>query len=388
MKLRVWLCFALILVCAAGVARADLHGALDDTLLPIAKCRIDPEAPGCFELLTRPPEVETARPVTPAEVCGVDAQAIHHALVDFGFLQGLCVELRRGMTRAAIRDFQAYMTFPATGILTAWEEDLLREAHVDLLAGVGVAYPVVMAQVGPRGLLQIRRDPAFAERFPPLAAGTPLPLIGSPMLPPGWKTPEHICEAISLFLQIHPAGTKSPDVSPGSKPSILFCEARDAAVAMGQRELARFATSEEEIADRCGLIEASYADVVLALSAVEPDEVLFRAAAVSEPLGLTDPETGRAYGEICLGLGYEQDDALMALTATLVLLGAGERGYGELVAHHLREGMGVPASPEAARTWYAWTLDALEAGAEALFDTGTRADGSDVIRALLARNAL
>ena len=88
-----------------------------------------------------------------------------------------------------------------------------------------------------------------------------------------------------------------------------------------------------------------------------------------------------AAGRICLSVGYEEDDAAMALAAALALSAQGEASYGELVGHHLREGFGVTANPTAARNWLLSTVDAIEAGAPPAFLAAEASGRGAIIRA-------
>ena len=85
-----------------------------------------------------------------------------------------------------------------------------------------------------------------------------------------------------------------------------------------------------------------------------------------------------AAGRICLSVGYETDDAAMALSAALALSSQGQTSYGELVGHHLREGFGVTANAAAAQNWLLSTVDAIAAGAPAAF-LATEASGRGAI---------
>jgi len=53
-----------------------------------------------------------------------------------------------------------------------------------------------------------------------------------------------------------------------------------------------------------------------------------------------------------------------------VLVAVGERAYGELLGHHLSQGVGVTRRPDLAQDWYADSLSAIDAGMPAVFAPG------------------
>jgi hypothetical protein len=91
----------------------------------------------------------------------------------------------------------------------------------------------------------------------------------------------------------------------------------------------------------------------------------------------------REIGEVCLGVGYQTDDAPVVLAATMLLLGAGEPAYAEVLGHHLRRGFGTTASPTNATGWYSNALDALEGGATPAFLPSQSPQRVSVIRAAI-----
>ncbi|MEP1518690.1 peptidoglycan-binding domain-containing protein [Ascidiaceihabitans sp.] len=162
-----------------------------------------------------------------------------------------------------------------------------------------------------------------------------------------------------------------------------FCEARGYAITQGGSVASQFQVSETELTSLCEQIQGGYAGVVATLPTAQEAQVVASSQSTAAQLGLTDPATTAAYGQICIGIGYRLDNAEMALSGALAMLAAGQAPYGEIVGHHLREGFGVAATPAAAAPWYRSAMGALEQGATPAFVPSTTAERVQVIRAAL-----
>ena len=123
------------------------------------------------------------------------------------------------------------------------------------------------------------------------------------------------------------------------------------------------------------------------VGSTQPDQVLASAQTTAQGLGLSDPATATAYGQICLGIGYRLDNVDMAMAGALTLLAAGERPYGEIVGHHLREGFGVAANNDLASAWYMDAINALEQGATPVFVPSMTQERIQAIRTALQMQA-
>lgn len=170
---------------------------------------------------------------------------------------------------------------------------------------------------------------------------------------------------------------------PNQALSEKFCEARGFAITQGGSVAAQFAVSESELASTCGQIETAFDPAITSLPNAAMNQVLDSAASIAQGLGLGDPATAAAYGQICLGIGYRLDNAEMALAGALALITAGQHPYGEIVGHHLREGFGVTASRGNAASWYQDAMNALEQGAAPVFVPSTTQERIQVIRTAL-----
>jgi len=82
--------------------------------------------------------------------------------------------------------------------------------------------------------------------------------------------------------------------------------------------------------------------------------------------------------KICLGVGYTTDAMDVAIGSALLLTALGEKGYGELLGHHLSQGFGAAVRPDLALGWYEMGLAATQAGAS-IFAPGLP-DRTDLIR--------
>ena len=83
--------------------------------------------------------------------------------------------------------------------------------------------------------------------------------------------------------------------------------------------------------------------------------------------------------KICLSVGYRTDNMDVALASSLLLVALGERAYGELLGHHLSQGVGVTQRPDLAQAWYSDSLNALSSGMPAVFAPG-QADRAGLLR--------
>lgn len=138
-----------------------------------------------------------------------------------------------------------------------------------------------------------------------------------------------------------------------------FCDARTYLMGQVQSTLSVARATEDELLQACGTVEASMKPVMGGLSSKGSAAVIAETSGISGQLGLTDPQAATEYGEVCLGLGYRSNNSEMALAGALMLTAAGRAPYAEMVGHHVREGFGTSANPDAAGTWYDMGLEAL-----------------------------
>ena len=371
---------------------------------------------------------------------------VQSALNAFGFPVGTVDGALGKRSRAAIGDYQGYMGYPATGQLTDWEREALVNSWQKFNAGAGNAYPRTMAAVGPRGLLNIERDPNFPAQFgdnvapnynnnnaqagynqggynqggtwdqnqggvvpnqpqqafqPPQTVPVPAPVPqpqgggqvvdgAMPKLQPLKPIGQVIvsaasrCELVDQTTRIQGGVIQAANMTDSNQAlSEKFCEARGFAITQGGSVAAQFQVSENELNNLCAQVQSEFEGVVASLPTAPQAQVTAAAQSSAAQLGLTDAATTAAYGQICLGIGYRLDNAEMALSGALAMLAAGQAPYGEIVGHHLREGFGVAAAPVQAVSWYQSAIGALEQGATPVFVPSTTRERIQVIRAAL-----
>lgn len=361
---------------------------------------------------------------------------VQSSLNAFGFPVGTVDGSLGKRSRAAIRNYQGYMGYPSTGQLTDFERQTLVNGWQKLNSGAGNAYPRTMAAVGPRGLLNIERDPNFPAQFGDNVGqafnnnqysngnqqGTwnqaannqqafqqqqpiqPLPKAaqqggqviggGIPQLKPLKPLGQAVvsaaarCELVDQTTRIQGGVIQASNMTDTNQAlSEKFCEARGFAITQGGSVAAQFQVSDNELTNLCKQIQTGYAGVVANLPSAPAEQVYATAQTTAAGLGLTDAATTAAYGQICMGIGYRLDNAEMALSGALAMLAAGEAPYGEIVGHHLREGFGVTATPAASVPWYRNAMDSLERGATPAFVPSTTPERIQVIRAALQLDA-
>lgn len=326
-------------------------------------------------------------------------------------------------SRAAIGDYQNYMGYARTGQLTNAERQILVDGWRKLNAGGANAYPRTMAATGPRGLLNIARDPNFPQQFgdnvgqngtnfagngnwnnntppvsqpiQPLPRANPQPsgevLTGAmpklPILDPIGKTVVSAaarCELVTQTTRIQGGVVQAVNMTDSNQAlSEKFCEARGFAITQGGTVASQFQVSESELETLCNQVETGFAGAVASLPVAPEVQVLETARTAASSLGMADASTAATYGQICMGIGYRLDNEEMALAGSLAMLVAGQAPYGEMVGHHLREGFGVSPTPAAAVPYYRNAMTALEQGAAPAFVPSTTPERIQVIRAAL-----
>lgn len=359
---------------------------------------------------------------------------VQSALNGFGWNVGGVDGVLGRKSRTAIGDYQRYMGYPQTGQLSDWERQNLIDGWQKYQAGAGGAYPRTMAAEGPRGLLNIGRDPNYPARYGDVVGtnygsnnqgsverwpdGNPQPAAVQPQIqapqqqvvpqaqqPQGGQVIANAgsvpklkplkpvgqvavsaaarCELVDQTTRIQGVVQAANMTDPNQALSEKFCEARGFAITQGGSVAAQYAVSENELTDFCSQIEQGFASDIASLATSAQDQIVPSVQATAAQLGLNDAATMGVYGQICLGIGYRLDDAEMALAGALTMVAAGQEPYGELVGHHLREGFGVNAAPSAATPWYVGAMDSLERGATPAFVPSTTPERIQVIRAAL-----
>lgn len=335
------------------------------------------------------------------------------ALNYFGYSVGTPDGALGPKSRAAISQYQVQLGYPATGQLTEYERTVLVTSyHRAVAGGPLVAQAVATHPMGLRGLLLMQRD-EMAGVMPqagtapgtlataPQIAPEPAPAPSLPVLAtaPEAAAPESAAPALPSFM-----GTGAAQVSLAShcnKVSLLtntnggytsaaamtdanfalgeqFCLARTYAMASGE-ELAASVPgfTPQQIAEQCHAFGPVLKDHVAALSLKPRDEVLAGVSGFVLSSGMA-PAQLAGTAKICLGVGYTTDAMDVAIGSALLLVALGEKGYAELLGHHLSQGFGAAARPDLALDWYEQGLEANQAG-NTVFAPGLP-DRMDLIR--------
>lgn len=338
---------------------------------------------------------------------------VQNSLNTFGFPVGRADGVLGRKSRAAIGDYQRYMGYPATGRLSDWERDTLVGAWRKYQGGWHQQYAQTINAEGPRAMLKIERDPNYASKYDrpaiptPVPANHPMPKEGDiiapsaedfarakskklgPLTPlPSVGVPAKSvaarCELVAAATQIQGGVMRADAITDHDQAlSEKLCEARGFAITQGQSTQSGVQVSEAELTGICERVKIAFATPMKHLATDGSQSVIADAKAVNTGLGLTDQAVIKQYGEICLGIGYRSDDAKMALAGALSMTAGGFAAYGELVAHHLREGFGTKSSSSASVEWYATAVTALENGTVPVFAASTTPD-----RIMLIRNAM
>ncbi len=155
-----------------------------------------------------------------------------------------------------------------------------------------------------------------------------------------------------------------------------FCLARTYVQRTGEELAARLpGVTTEQIAEQCRAFAPVLQSQIAALSAQPMAAVLQSVSAVVPQTGMSPAQLADT-ARICLSSGYRTDDMNVAVGSALMLAALGERGYAELLGHHLSQGFGATARPDLALDWY----DAgLEAGAAPVIAPG-QPERSELVR--------
>src|SRR5699024_2810441 len=116
------------------------------------------------------------------------ARSVQIALNYFGFDAGAPDGIKGRRTRAAIREYQAFMGFPVTGNLAEYGGSFLVSSHARALAGGPQTIQIVAAQgTGSRGLLKYYQQDDAAGGVANAAAAS-APVAAQPAPPPEVET--------------------------------------------------------------------------------------------------------------------------------------------------------------------------------------------------------
>lgn len=322
---------------------------------------------------------------------------IQSSLNYFGFNAGGVDGQLGRQSRAAISRYQAYLGYPATGQLTPLEYDILVTSHRRAQIGsFEVTQQMASHPDGPRGLLKNYRQElaGVATTSTPQTTAAALPNLGVTSAPAGLPNFQAVpttaslaahCNSVSLITNTNGGYTTAANMTdPNLVLNEQFCLARTYAIENGQRLAAQVqGMTADQIAQQCEGLAPTMATYVSQLHTAPQDQVVQSVQRFVATSGMTQDQVVGT-GQICLGVGYRTDNMDVALGSALLLVGAGQAAYAELVGHHLMRGFGVAPSQPLAAGWFDRGLGAVSAGVVPVFNPG-EPGRNDLLRQAIAR---
>jgi peptidoglycan hydrolase-like protein with peptidoglycan-binding domain len=342
---------------------------------------------------------------------------IQTALNYFGFPAGAPDGVLGANSRAAIGQYQAFIGYPPTGVLSEYERSFLVSSFDRaLVGGPQVAQVMATSGQGTRGLLLAWRQEQAGYPVAPAPAGPPVTVV-APAPAPAAPAPEVAVAPAAPAPEPAAVATEPAEVpaaTPAALPSFLpgastasidsycnrinlatganggfvtvaamtdpaqalgeqFCLARTYAIEQGESLAGTVqGFSMAEIETQCQAFAPSMTGYQARLAAQEPAEVRTALQEFVSSTG-TPPAQMSGSARICLGVGYRTDDAEVALAAALILVGLGEEAYDELLGHHLVNGFATPKRTDRGLAWLGAASAALADGASPLVTNGSQA---------------
>ncbi|MFN0113610.1 MAG: peptidoglycan-binding domain-containing protein [Paracoccaceae bacterium] len=332
----------------------------------------------------------------------------------FGFPVGTADGSLGPRSRAAIGQYQALLGYPATGQLTEYERTHLVGSYHRAIAGG----PLTMQQaaqnpMGMMGLLVAWRDESLGIVQPPAAASAApaTTMAVQPAQPETVVVPETTEAAVE---PVPEAGGKLPSFFGNQKQATVslasecnrislqttanggyitvatmsdpkaalaeqFCLTRSYAIALGEQLASQVqGITPDQIAQQCAGLGPVLSENVKSLSLKPAAEVISATQSFVLSSGMA-PADLAATAKICLSVGYRTDDMDVAQGSALILATLGEGAYGELLGHHLVQGIGAAPRPDLALGWYEMGLGAAGNAATAVFAPG-QTDRLELVR--------
>lgn len=348
-------------------------------------------------------QTTTTRSYRPRLPSTQEGKEIQTSLNYFGFNAGAVDGQLGQKTRNAVSSYQTYLGYPVTGQLTPFEQELLISSYNRAQAGGAQTAQLVAANPdGTRGLLkQYRSEMASGGAAGATMAAAPTTtVVVNPVMPqaaPGATqggmpsfaaaTPESAmpnflgndatvslashCNKVSLLTNTNGGFVTEASMSdPNQALNEQFCLARTYAISQGEDMIAKVqGFTPQQIATQCEGLVPAMTKQIAALSLKPRDQVLADTSSFVLASGMS-PAQLSGTAKICLSVGYRTDKMDVALASSLLLVAMGERAYGELLGHHLSQGVGVSQRPDLAQAWYEDSLTAVETGMPAVFAPG------------------
>lgn len=316
---------------------------------------------------------------------------VQTALNYFGYNVGTVDGAIGRKTRAGVARYQGDMGYNADGYLDGHERDFLINSHQRALAGAHIApYNVILASQGQRGLLRTYRNerlgiatttapasgpqmaaavPSLVPDIEPETTSAPKPVASEAGLPTfnfsqSARSVSDHCNEINVLTASNGGITLASSVSDAEFAlGEQFCLARAYAIVESKQITATIPDmTDAQIKSQCDGLTQSMSSHVWGLENKSPDAVITETSGFLRESGQPVDQL-ISTGKVCLGVGYRNDDAQMALASAVLLSSVGQLGYAEAVSHHLRGGFGTAkASDRQATSWMTQALKALDDG--------------------------
>ncbi len=318
--------------------------------------------------------------VVAPSVSRAENREVQTALNYFGFAAGAADGVLGRRSRGAISQYQQSMGYRVTGLLTPYEQDFLVTSYYRAVSGGAATSQRIAADPqGTRGLLLAYQEEianpgggaagttsVVDDQF--VAAAPVLPnFMGAAVVP---SLASH-CNAVSLMTNSNGGFTTvSTMVDANAALNEQFCLARTYAIARGEDLVSRVqGFTPSQIAEQCEAFGPAMREHIAALSVKSVSDVVSGVSGFVLASGIS-PAQMSGTARICLSVGYRTDNMNVAIGSALMLYALGEKPYGELLGHHLLQGFGASRRSDLAFNWYSASLDALAAGAPAVFAPG------------------
>lgn len=308
------------------------------------------------------------------------AKQVQTALNLFGFDAGTVDGALGKKSRAAIAQYQTALGEEATGNLTPIQRRVLITSYNRVqAAGDDTARLFAQNPQAAIGFLSVSNH-ELREQVVATASVQPVPSPATlPIFSIGDATSESIrdhCSKVSVITQANGGfATNATEADPETVLGEQFCQARVRVISQAQEIIAQIPQmSPDQVATSCQTLEPAMQGFVTKLPRIAPEEMQQDLSEFVDRSGQTRDQM-RGTGIVCLGVGYQQDNAKLALSANMLLFGVGERAYGELIAYQLLSGLGIKSNSEQAAAWYRSTLSTSESGTtQALFQDKDRSE--------------
>lgn len=349
-----------------------------------------------------------------------EGKNIQASLNYFGFNAGSVDGQLGRRTRNAVSQYQAYLGYPVTGQLSAFEQNLLISSYNRAQAGgYAVQQQVAANPEGTRGLLKTYRAEMAGTAPSGQSGGTTIVVAPQPVpqttqvvttqspLSAVSGLAQAVAPAPSALPNFMGAGTQASLASHCNTVSLItntnggfttlanmtdptvalneqFCLARTYAIAKSEELVSQIqGFTPDQVAQQCAGFGPAMKDHVAALSLKPRDAIVADVSSFVLNTGMS-PAQLAGTARICMGVGYRTDNMDVAIGSALLLYTMGEGVYGELMGHHLNMGFGPAKRPDMAASWYQAGLKAVDTGASAVFVPG-QPERTELIRAASQR---